>query len=72
RMAIELTTAWTSASATSQDPAVVVQLLWEFVYADASPLEEHLIRKLADLLYIEHHDCISAKLEARDATARRA
>ena len=52
----------------------VVQLLWEIAYADAdaSPFEEHLIRKLADLLYVEHHDYINAKLEARDAAARRA
>lgn len=49
----------------------VVELLWEVAYADrqASPYEEHLIRKLADLLYVEHRDYITAKLRARDAAA---
>jgi uncharacterized tellurite resistance protein B-like protein len=48
----------------------VVELLWEVAYADAvaSPFEEHLIRKLADLLYVEHADFIHAKLRARAAT----
>lgn len=47
----------------------VVELLWEVAYADhlANPYEEHLIRKLADLLYVEHRDFITAKLRARDA-----
>lgn len=49
----------------------VVELLWKVAYADrqASPYEEHLIRKLADLLYVEHRDYITAKLRARDAAA---
>lgn len=48
----------------------VVELLWEIAYADAeaSPFEEHLIRKLADLLYVEHRDYINAKLKARDGS----
>jgi uncharacterized tellurite resistance protein B-like protein len=47
----------------------IVELMWQVAYADteASPYEEHLIRKLADLLYIEHHAYIRAKLAARDA-----
>jgi len=47
----------------------VVRLLWDVAYADAvaSPYEEHLIRKLSDLLYVEHRDYINAKLEARAA-----
>ncbi len=50
----------------------VVELLWEVAYADAAvnPFEEHLIRKLADLLYVEHPDYINAKLKARDAGGR--
>ncbi len=49
----------------------VVELLWEVAYADKSvdPYEEHLIRKLADLLYVEHRDYITAKLRARDASS---
>ena len=47
----------------------VIALMWEIAYADkvASPFEEHLIRKIADLLYVEHRDYITAKLAARDA-----
>jgi uncharacterized tellurite resistance protein B-like protein len=47
----------------------VIELLWEAAYADklADPYEEHLIRKLADLLHVEHRDYITAKLRARDA-----
>ena len=47
----------------------IVELLWEVAYADASlnPHEDHLIRKLADLLYVDHSDYILAKQKARDA-----
>ena len=50
----------------------VIELLWEVAYADqaATPIEEHVIRKLADLLYVDHRDYITAKLAARDAAAR--
>ena len=46
----------------------VIELLWEVAYADqmANPYEEHLIRKLADLLYVDHRDYITAKLKARN------
>ena len=48
----------------------IVELMWEVAYADAAahPYEEHLIRKLADLLYVEHHALHCAKLKARDAS----
>jgi uncharacterized tellurite resistance protein B-like protein len=47
----------------------VVALMWEVAYADAhaNAFEEHLIRKIADLLYVDHRDYIIAKLAARDA-----
>jgi uncharacterized tellurite resistance protein B-like protein len=47
----------------------IVELMWEVAYADAiaTRYEEHLIRKIADLLYVEHHAYIHAKLKARDA-----
>jgi uncharacterized tellurite resistance protein B-like protein len=50
----------------------IVELMWEVAYADAaaSPYEEHFIRKLADLLYVEHHAYIRAKLKARDGAPR--
>ena len=49
----------------------VVSLMWEVAHADAalSAYEEHLIRKLSDLLYVSHRDYITAKLAARDAAS---
>lgn len=46
----------------------IVEIMWEVAYADAtaSPYEEHLIRKIADLLYVDHASYIRAKLAARD------
>jgi uncharacterized tellurite resistance protein B-like protein len=51
----------------------IVEIMWEVAYADAqaSPYEEHLIRKIADLLYVDHGSYIRAKLAARDAAAAR-
>jgi|SRR5688572_20258839 len=47
----------------------IVELMWQVVYADAelSAHEHHVMRKIADLLYIPHGDYIAAKLRARDA-----
>ncbi|MCP1315201.1 MULTISPECIES: TerB family tellurite resistance protein [unclassified Halomonas] len=50
----------------------LVALMWRLAWADGTvdPLEEHRIRRLADLLYVGHGDFIRAKLEAekhRDA-----
>ncbi|MEG3767161.1 TerB family tellurite resistance protein [Alteromonas sp. 14N.309.X.WAT.G.H12] len=38
--------------------------LWEVAYADESiaPIEEHMIRRIADLLHISHSQFIKAKL----------
>ena len=49
----------------------IVELLWEVAYADAAvnPHEDHLIRKLSDLLYVDHSDYILAKQKARAAVA---
>lgn len=42
----------------------LVELLWEVAYADdeLEMYEEHLVRKLADLLYVPHPEFIRAKL----------
>lgn len=47
--------------------ARIVELMWEVAYADAtlSAHEQHVIRKVADLLYVPHADYIAAKLRAR-------
>jgi uncharacterized tellurite resistance protein B-like protein len=50
----------------------VVEMLWEVAYADAEmeKYEEHLVRKLADLLHVPHSAFIQAKLrvQARSET----
>lgn len=48
----------------------VVELMWQVAYADRelSAYEQHVIRKIADLLYVPHRAYIAAKLRARDAT----
>ncbi|TMP30028.1 hypothetical protein CWB99_05995 [Pseudoalteromonas rubra] len=45
----------------------VIELLWLVAYADGrlDPHEEHMVRKIAGLLYVAHADFISAKLTAR-------
>lgn len=42
--------------------------LWQVAYSDAQldKYEEHMIRKVADLLYVSHSDFIRARNEARD------
>ena len=54
-----------------EDRIRIIELMWQVAYADAtlSAHEQHVIRKIADLLYIGHGDYIAAKLRARDATA---
>lgn len=46
----------------------VVEMLWEIAYADQKLdiYEEHLVRKLSELLYVQHSDFISAKLRVRE------
>ncbi|HJV28589.1 MAG TPA: TerB family tellurite resistance protein [Aromatoleum sp.] len=47
----------------------VIELLWRVALADdhLSAHENHLMRRLGDLLYIPHADYIAAKQRARDA-----
>jgi uncharacterized tellurite resistance protein B-like protein len=44
----------------------VIEMMWELVYADADKnhYEEHLIRQVADLLYISHGEFIRARHRA--------
>lgn len=50
-----------------QQKAQVVEMLWEVAYADAEmeKYEEHLLRRLADLLYVPHAEFIQSKLRVR-------
>ena len=45
----------------------LIEHLWEVAYADGElhPYEEHLVRKIADLLYVPHDAFIAAKLRAK-------
>lgn len=46
----------------------VIEHLWEVAYADGrlDGQEEHMIRRLADLLHVPHREFINAKLRAGD------
>jgi len=48
----------------------IVELLWHVAYSDAEKdsHEEHLIRRIADLLHVSHKDFIEAKIRAREAS----
>jgi uncharacterized tellurite resistance protein B-like protein len=48
----------------------VIELMWRVAYSDAnlSAHENHLMRKVADLLHISHGDYIAAKMRAQGAT----
>jgi len=47
----------------------IVELMWRVAYADGrlSAHENHLMRKIGDLLYIPHGAYVAAKLRARGA-----
>ncbi|HEC20594.1 MAG TPA: TerB family tellurite resistance protein [Gammaproteobacteria bacterium] len=48
--------------------AQVVEMLWEVAYADAEMemYEEHLLRRLSDLLHVPHAEFIRAKLRVQE------
>ena len=47
----------------------IVELLWQLAYADGelASIEEHIIRKIADLLHLRHNEYIQTKTLARDS-----
>jgi uncharacterized tellurite resistance protein B-like protein len=50
----------------------MIELMWQVAYADGrlDDHELHLIRRIADLLHVPHHDFIAAKLRAQRAHTR--
>ena len=46
----------------------VVEMMWQLVYADGEKdrYEEHLLRQIADLLYVSHSEFIQARHKAED------
>lgn len=55
-----------NASMQPSDKIELIAMLWHVAYADGrlDVQEEHLLRRLADLLYIPHSDFIASKLQA--------
>ncbi len=56
---------------TPEQKYALLKALWEVAYADGrlDHYEEHIIRKLAELLYLTHTQFIQAKLAAQAKTA---
>lgn len=56
---------------TPQQKFRLIKLLWEVAYADGSisKYEDHLIRKVAELIHLPHSEFIKAKLQVIDAAA---
>lgn len=46
----------------------IVTLLWKVAYADGelASIEEHIIRKIADLLHLRHSEYIATKIAAQE------
>ncbi|MEN8251372.1 MAG: TerB family tellurite resistance protein [Bacteroidota bacterium] len=52
---------------TQQQKIQVIELLWQVAYADnhLDAYEEHMVRRISDLIYVPHHDFIKAKLKVQ-------
>lgn len=50
----------------------IVGMLWDVVYADGKvhAWEEHLVRRIADLLYVPHSEFIRHKLKAQEKAGK--
>jgi uncharacterized tellurite resistance protein B-like protein len=50
----------------------MIELMWRVAYADArlSAHEQHVLRRIADLLHVPHGDYIAAKMRAKTAAGR--
>ena len=57
----------------ADDKERIVELLWQVAYVDAtlSAHEQHVIRKVADLLHLSHASYVGAKLRAKDAAGNK-
>ncbi len=49
---------------TPEEKITLIENLWRVAYADGelNPYEDHVIRRIADLIYVTHTDFITAKL----------
>jgi uncharacterized tellurite resistance protein B-like protein len=50
------------------DKKRLVESLWKIAYADGNldKYEEHIIRRIADLIHVTHYDFIQMKIKVRD------
>jgi uncharacterized tellurite resistance protein B-like protein len=50
-----------------QQKVRVIEHLWEVAFSDTEldKHEEHMVRKIADLIYVEHRDFIEAKIRVK-------
>jgi len=46
-----------------EEKVYVIELMWQVAYADGQldKYEEHLVRRIADLIYVPHRDFVAAK-----------
>ncbi len=53
---------------TQEQKIAVVERMWRVAYADSrlDANELHLMRRIADLLHVPHHDSIAAKMRAKE------
>lgn len=59
-------------SLTPPEKLDLLELMWRVAHADhhLDKYEEHLVRKVADLLHVSHADFVRTKLRVQDARAR--
>lgn len=57
-------------SYTYEQRVQLLENMWRVAFADASldRYEEHMIRRIADLIYVNHSDFIRTKLKVRDSS----
>ena len=57
---------------TYEEKQAIVEMLWKVALADShlDKHEDHVVRKIADLLYVSHSDVIRIRNRVRDAAAR--
>ena len=48
----------------------LIESMWKIAYADGNidKFEEHIIRKVSNLIYVSHSDFIKAKISAKEKT----
>ena len=54
----------------SKERIKLIESMWKIAYADGNidKFEEHIIRKVSNLIYVSHSDFIKAKISAKEKT----